>query len=70
MPGDRLRRILAELSDGDSSWSAARLCAVSPQLAGVNGAGVMLMSGDVPRGSLCSSDEVSQLIEESAVHAG
>ena len=31
---------------------------------GVNGAGVMLMSGDIPRGSLCSTDEVSQLIEE------
>ncbi len=31
---------------------------------GVNGAGVMLMSGDMPRGSLCATDEVSQLIEE------
>jgi hypothetical protein len=31
---------------------------------GVNGAGVMLMSGDIPRGSLCTTDEVSQLIEE------
>jgi hypothetical protein len=30
----------------------------------VNGAGVMLMSGDIPRGSLCTTDEVSQLIEE------
>ena len=30
----------------------------------MNGAGVMLMSGDIPRGSLCSTDEVSQLIEE------
>jgi hypothetical protein len=64
MPGDRLRRILAELSDGESMWPAARLCAVGPQITGVKGAGVMLMSGDVPRGSLCSSDEVSQLIEE------
>jgi hypothetical protein len=31
---------------------------------GVNGAGVMLMSGDIPRGSLNSTDDVSQLIEE------
>ena len=31
---------------------------------GVTGAGVMLMSGDIPRGSLCTTDEVSQLIEE------
>jgi hypothetical protein len=30
----------------------------------VNGAGVMLMSGDIPRGSLCATDAVSQLIEE------
>ena len=64
MPGDRLRRILAALSDGESMWPAARLCAVGPQLTGMKGAGVMLMSDDVPRGSLCSSDEVSQLIEE------
>jgi hypothetical protein len=30
----------------------------------MNGAGVMLMSGDIPRGSLCTSDGVSELIEE------
>ena len=30
----------------------------------MSGAGVMLMSGDVPRGSLCATNEVSQLIEE------
>ncbi len=30
----------------------------------MNGAGVMLMSGDVPRGSLCTTDAVSHLIEE------
>src|ERR1700722_12606484 len=64
MPGDRLRRILGGLSLGGNSWTASRLCAVIPELAGVNGAGVMLMSGDVPRGSLCVSDDVSQLIED------
>ena len=31
---------------------------------GVDGAGVMLMSGEIPRGSLCVSGEVSRLIEE------
>lgn len=30
----------------------------------MTGAGIMLMSGDVPRGSVCSSNEVSGLIEE------
>ena len=34
------------------------------QVVGVNGAGVMLMSGEIPRGSLCSTDDVSNLIEE------
>jgi hypothetical protein len=64
MPGDRLRRILGELAGGESTWHAARLCAVGPAFTGVNGLGIMLMSGDVPRGSLCTSDDVSQLIEE------
>ena len=42
----------------------AGLCAVCPSVAGVDGAGIMLMSGDIPRGSLATTDEVSQLIEE------
>jgi GAF domain-containing protein len=65
MAGDRLRRIMAELSSGGAgAWSSARLCGVCPGILGVNGAGVMLMSGDVPRGSLCTTNEVSHLIEE------
>jgi hypothetical protein len=64
MAGERLRRVLAALSAGGDGWSSARLCRACPPIVGVNGAGVMLMSGDIPRGSLCSTDEVSQLIEE------
>jgi GAF domain len=64
MAQDRLHRILAELSAGDGAWPAARLCAVCPRILGVNGAGIMLMSGDIPRGSLGTTDEVSQLIED------
>ena len=64
MAGDRLDRILAALSAAGEGWSSARLCEVCPQIMGVDGAGVMLMSGEIPRGSLCISDEVSQLIEE------
>ena len=56
--------MVAALSGGGDGWSSARLCAVCPGIVGVNGAGVMLMSGDVPRGSLSSTDDVSQLIEE------
>jgi len=55
---------LAELSAADGAWPAARLCAVCPRVLGVNGAGIMLMSGDIPRGSLGTTDEVSQLIED------
>jgi hypothetical protein len=62
--GGRLQRILAELSAGGQRWSSARLCGVCPGIAGVTGAGVMLMAGEIPRGSLCTSDEVSHLIEE------
>jgi hypothetical protein len=65
MAGNRLSRILAALDDaGADSWSSARLCAVCPDIVGVDGAGVMLMSGDIPRGSLCTTDAVSHLIEE------
>jgi hypothetical protein len=64
MAGFRLRRILAAMSAGGNTWSSARLCGACPGIVGVTGAGVMLMSGDIPRGSLCSTDEVSHLIEE------
>ena len=64
MPGDRQRRILAALSIGGAGASSARLCDASVDLVGVTGCGVMLMSGDMPRGSLCATDEVSHLIED------
>ena len=52
------------MSRGGGKWSSGRLCGVCAPLAGVSGAGVMLMSGNVQRGSLCASDDVSQLIED------
>jgi hypothetical protein len=64
MPGDRLHRILAAFPARGDAWSSAWLCGVCPGVTGVTGAGVMLMSGEIPRGSLCTSDEVSHLIEE------
>lgn len=64
MAGYRLARILAALSSGADAWSSARLCEVCPGIIGADGAGVMLMSGDIPRGSLCTTNEVSHLIEE------
>src|ERR1700726_3410366 len=64
VPSGRPQRVLAEVAASGDAWSAARLCVACPGIVQVDGAGVMLMSGDIPRGSLCSSDEVSQLIEE------
>jgi hypothetical protein len=60
-----MTRILAELSaEGEGRWSSARLCEVTRDITRVSGAGIMLMSGDVPGGSLCTTDDVSDLIEE------
>src|SRR6266566_8811153 len=64
MAGDRLRRVLAALAAGGDGWSSARLCQACPAIVGVSGAGVMLMAGEIPQGSLCTTDAVSQLIEE------
>jgi hypothetical protein len=64
MAEDRLDRILEVMAADGDGWSSARLCAACPAMMGVSGAGVMLMSGDIPRGSLCSSDPVSHLIED------
>ena len=41
-----------------------RVCEVSAEITGMNGAGVMLMSDDVPQGSVCTSNAVSALIEQ------
>jgi hypothetical protein len=62
VPGERLRAILAELSGPGAH--AGRLCDVSRRLIGVSGSGIMLMSGDVAQGSLCSTNDVSALIED------
>jgi len=65
VPGDRRARIQAALADGgDGGRSSARLCEVCAEVVGVSGAGVMLMSGDVPQGSLCTTNAVSGVIEE------
>lgn len=63
--GERRLRILGHLlGSGDDDLCSRRLCEVCAQVTGMSGAGVMLMSGDVPRGSLCTTDAVSEVIEE------
>ena len=61
----RLERILALLSTGSQTEpTAARLCDVCAEATAMTGAGIMLMSGDVPAGSVCTTDAVSALIED------
>jgi len=60
---DRRLRILAELNDA-SGRATGTLCEVGAKVTEMSGAGIMLMSGDVPRGSVCTTNEVSALIED------
>jgi hypothetical protein len=62
--GTRLLRILARLVSGGPDLGTAWLCDVCAEVTEVNGAGIMLMSGDLPHGSVGSSDLVSALIEQ------
>lgn len=64
MRGERRRRILDQLRGDGTGESTKRLCEVCADVVGVTGAGIMLMAGDVPQGSVCTTDEVSALIEE------
>ena len=40
------------------------MCEVCADVVGLSGAGIMLMTGDVHKGSICSSNDVSALIED------
>lgn len=65
MNADRLAEIVAELWPGpDRARSSVRLCELARDVVGVAGAGVMLMSGDLPLGTVCTTDAVSNQIEQ------
>ncbi len=64
MSGDRLLRILALMSAPGASGETPRLCQVAAEAIGLSGAGIMIFDGDLPRGSVCTSDPVSALIED------
>lgn len=49
---------------GSGDLDTTTLCRRCAEVTHTSGAGIMLMSGDVARGSLCSTDDVSGLIEE------
>jgi hypothetical protein len=64
---DRLRRIvqrLAKVRDGDAAEATTRLCVMCAEITEMSGAGIMLMTRDRPQGSVCTTNEVSALIEE------
>jgi len=63
--GQRRERILRRLVGGGAGeLGAARLGEVCAEVTRMSGAGIMLMSGDVPAGTLCATDDVSTLIEQ------
>lgn len=65
MTGGRRRRILAELDAGSArDITAIVLCGVCRDATGMSGAGIMLMSGDLPLGSVGTTGPVSALIED------
>lgn len=61
---ERRLAILGRLLGESRGFTTGRLCEVCADVTGVTGAGIMLMSGDIPRGSLCTTDTVSALIEQ------
>lgn len=65
MPGERRLRILTQLvGRGAFGLETKRLCEVCAEVTGMTGAGIMLMSGDIPGGAVCTTDKVSKLIED------
>lgn len=74
MASDRLLRILGLLAGTDGSGAdgsgAVRLCEVAAEVTGTSGAGVMLLADGRPQASVCTTDEVSSLIEEAQYTLG
>ena len=63
--GERRARIIALLfGSGDGAFGTKRLCQVCAEATAMSGAGVMLMWSDTPGGSLCTTNKMSDLIEQ------
>jgi hypothetical protein len=62
---ERRLRILAKLvGDDGAQVETKRLCQVCAEVSGMSGAGIMLMSHDMPAGSVCTTNDVSALVED------
>lgn len=59
-----MRIVKLLVGDGAPELASKRLCAVCAEVTGLTGAGIMLMSDDVPYGSLCNTNAVSALVEQ------
>ncbi len=65
MPGERRLRLLSKLiGSGLPALETKRLCEVCAEATNLTGAGIMLMSDDLPRGPVCTSDDVAALVEQ------
>lgn len=69
MASDRLLRVLGLLA-GRERAGAERLCDVAAEVTGSSGAGVMLLAESQAQASVCTTDEVSSLIEEAQYTLG
>jgi GAF domain/ANTAR domain len=61
---DRRLQLLALVVGPGGALETKRLCEVTAEVTSATGAGIMLMSGDIPRGAVCTTDAVSELIEQ------
>lgn len=66
MSSSRERRLelLTQLVHPGRDLETQRLCDVCAEVTGATGAGIMLMSGEIQRGSVCTTNDVSALIEQ------
>lgn len=64
MTGERLLRILELMAANDRSGETSSLCGVATEITGMSGAGITVFDGDLARGSVCSTNQVSALVED------
>ncbi|HVE93821.1 MAG TPA: GAF and ANTAR domain-containing protein [Acidimicrobiales bacterium] len=64
MTRERRLELLALIGDPGADSETQRMCDVCVDTTGLTGAGIMLMSGDIPRGPVCTTNSVSALIEQ------
>src|SRR4029077_14898300 len=57
-------RTLTRLAAPEPSGDARHLCAVCAEVTRMSGAGIMLLWGGQPQGSVCTTNDVSALIED------